>query len=172
MRIKHPNWEESISSKNWDEVHKKRTREIVEKFNPPKTPFFWLTLILTVFICIALALLIVPLLYFFSTPLLYFLIAGEGMIFGFWIYLLFQEYELKVHHHIITKVLLPLIAGIAVFVAVLFANSIAHSIENILPSHDPLPIVLIYIVSFVFPMAIAEYKIRKRVAAETSTKKA
>jgi len=162
MKIKHPkNLSEIIKNNSWSKKHKTEALDILSRHKKHKAVefseryFIYIALFVMLLGNIILSIALIPVILILDGIILYSILILLSLSFGFWSYYIFEDYELKAHHHILSKVFLPSLLFVAVFLSTLFSNWLSLSL-NTYSSKNPLYIGLVFLVAFIVPIIFIE----------------
>ena len=144
-----------LMQKGWNSEQLAKAIHILERKNEEDVNshriVYWSTLLTTVVGNILLTLTLIPFLLFLTNPVIYVLTIIIAMLTGtIYAHLIDQINHLTQTHHIAAMTLLPTISLVTVIGIVTVSNHLA-SVWNIPQKHHPLPIAILFAISFLIP---------------------
>jgi hypothetical protein len=161
---------ERLRKKGWTEQELTHADQIIAKkqelTGKPKINLmiYWTALIVTIIGNIFASFVLIPFLFTVKGIVLFTIIIVLAAIFGFIFTRLLKDIQnMEPQHHVIAGVFIPAIALINVFMMVRVSNILAHQAAMLnIPTTQPLPVAITYVIGFIAPYLISKIKITKK----------
>jgi hypothetical protein len=163
----------SLKEKGWTQEEVDKAMQIMEATHPEikhvetRTQItshfnvfvYWTALIVAMIGNIMLAVILVPLMLYLSSGILYFVIAVIALTFGILFNALVNSIEeVDYKHHIVAGVFIPAIAILNVYIMIRFSNAVNATYTLTEQAHSPVIIGTLYVGFFVLPYLFTKIK--------------
>ncbi|NQV91996.1 hypothetical protein HQ489_05990 [Candidatus Woesearchaeota archaeon] len=155
-----------LIEKGWTEQELRKAEKILEGHLEQNNQFskivFWSALVVIIFANLAVSLVLVPFLILFSAIVLYSVIILLGISFGFlYNHLISSIGTMHQKHHLLTNILVPIIAILNIVVVVFATKFFINKLESHPVTQNPLIVGIVFAVAFVVPYAILKLFYKK-----------
>ncbi len=156
------NIEQIIRKKEWSDKHKEHALKVLKEHESKRKKSFseiisvWTVIIVILLGFVILAIVAAPLLLFFPGLWIYLVIAILAMIFSYLFYYIIEEQELKLHHHIISKAVLPIFGSLLIYNVAIFTNWISKNMNDMFAMHNEFNVSVTFLLAYVLPIVASE----------------
>jgi len=155
-----------LERKGWSEQEVQHALRSLEEAEQKKSPFvraldtfvIWLFLIIAILGTFIVSVVLVPILVIMQGAMLYAMLAGMGVFFGFVLTSVLVHLEkVQTKPLIMPSIFLPAIALINVYIITRFSNDLIELLKLPTISHSPAIVSVVYVAAFVIPHTIHHF---------------